>query len=157
MNGCDLCKRLETIAGRSADEQLRALCIARLDQCSVFLGDNQGSPGWCMLVLNEHHEHLAELPASRQSLIFAEVAKVAAAIRAMFPSTGTGGGPPRINYECLGNLSHHIHWHVIPRHMDDATPTQAVWGWSAEQLRGTLTAAERLELARRLRDAMGVS
>ena len=37
---------------------------------------------------------------------------MAAAIRAVFD-------PKRINYECLGNIQPHVHWHLIPRYEGD--------------------------------------
>ena len=144
---CPLCTRLD----RAPPDGPR---IAELNETVAFLGENQGCPGWCVLVLNEHVEHLATLGEARQRAIFADVARVAAAIRAVFPASGAGGGPPRINYECLGNVVPHVHWHVIPRHADDPQPTHPVWGWSQQQLIGTMSMAERAALANRLRDAL---
>lgn len=126
------------------------LRIALLDHTAVILGDNQGCPGWCVAVLRRHVEHLDELPVDEQAGVFAEVAAVARAIRAEFPRSGANGSPPRINYECLGNVVAHIHWHVIPRHAVDPTPRAPVWGWSPEQLRGPMPDAERAALAQRL-------
>jgi diadenosine tetraphosphate (Ap4A) HIT family hydrolase len=121
--------------------------IAALRESVVILGENQGAKGWCTLVLHEHREHLAELPIARQQALFGEVAQVAGAVRRVF-------GPIRINYECLGNVVGHVHWHVVPRHGGDLTPRATVWGWTAEQLRGTLSEAERVELAGELRAAI---
>jgi diadenosine tetraphosphate (Ap4A) HIT family hydrolase len=129
--------------------------IAELPTSWVVLGENQGAPGWCVLLLKEHHEHLAALSATEQGRVFDDVARVAAAIRAVFPTSGKGGGPPRINYECLGNLVPHIHWHVIPRHADDPEPTKTVWVWPEERLKGTMSGEERRALIQKLRAAMG--
>ena len=142
---CPMCIRL-----RHADVPL----LAELQETVAFLGENQGCPGWCVLVLKEHAEHLADLPVDRQRRVFGEVARVAAAIRAVFPASGPGGGPPRINYECLGNVVAHVHWHVIPRHADDPTPRAPVWGWDGALLRGSTSAGDRSALAGRLRDAL---
>lgn len=147
---CPLCE-----ASRQAAAGAHEALIASLDETHVLLGENQGCRGWCVLVLREHAEHMDAMPAERQARIFAEVARVARAIRKVFPGSGAGGGPPRINYECLGNLVAHVHWHVIPRHADDPMPTQAVWGWNAEQLRGRLGPGQREDLIERLRRAMG--
>ncbi|CAG0963746.1 ATP adenylyltransferase [Phycisphaerales bacterium] len=128
--------------------------IAALDQCLVVLGDNQGCPGWCVLILREHVEHMDLLGVPRQRAVFGEVARVAAAIRRVFPTSGAGGGPVRINYECLGNQVPHVHWHVIPRHADDPEPRNAVWGWEPQRLRGDLSPDQRRDLARRIAGAM---
>jgi diadenosine tetraphosphate (Ap4A) HIT family hydrolase len=130
-----------------------AWAVADLSETFAVLGENQGCPGWCVLILKGHVEHLAELTRERQLRVFDDVSRVAAAVRAVFPSSGAGGGPPRINYECLGNLVAHVHWHVIPRHADDPEPTRPVWGRTPDRLRGTLSERERVELARRLREA----
>ncbi len=113
------------------------------DECAAFLNDKQGCAGWCVLVLREHVEHMDAMPVERQQRIFAEVAQVARALRAHF-------GSVRLNYECLGNQVHHVHWHLIPRHAADPDPKNAIWGWPAEQLSGTMTPDARAALAKRL-------
>ncbi len=123
------------------------LFLTELSETIALLGDNQGCPGWCVLILKDHHEHLAALPIPRQARIFEDVAKIANAIRKVF-------GPLRINYECLGNVAPHIHWHIIPRHADDPTPRAPVWGWSESQLRGTMSGSERQTLRNQLRAAL---
>lgn len=141
---CPLC---EVAAKRDA----HASFIAELSRCVVLLGENQGCPGWCVLVLKDHVEHLDEMDGAVQRDVFGEVARVARAIRRVFPSHGRNGGSVRINYECLGNVEPHVHWHVIPRHANDPTPTKPVWGWSEAELRGTMSEAERRTLIVRLR------
>jgi diadenosine tetraphosphate (Ap4A) HIT family hydrolase len=142
---CSLC---EVVAQVSRGEHAHA--VATLSHCVVILGENQGCRGWCVLVLREHIEHVDELAIPIQQAIFAEVALVARAIRAEF-------GPIRINYECLGNVVPHVHWHVIPRHADDPTPRQPVWGWSQEELRGELSHDDRRKLASAIRGHIGQS
>lgn len=149
MSQCEICARIREIrSGRCS------VLILELGETFAVLGENQGCPGWCVLLLKDHEEHLADLPPERQQRIFADVARTAAAIRAAFPSSGKAGGPPRINYECLGNVVPHIHWHIIPRHADDPEPLKPVWNWPPEQLRGTMTEPQREELARRLRSGL---
>lgn len=128
--------------------------IATLRHTTVFLNDQQGCRGWCACVLNGHTEHMDELPLDAQREVFGEVARVARAIRAVFPKSGAGGGPPRMNYECLGNVTAHIHWHVIPRHAGDPTPRAAVWGWDAPTLKGNVSTEERRALADAIRAAL---
>lgn len=136
---------------------LDASLIATLDQCVAVLGEQQGCPGWCVLILKEHVEHMDLLGLDRQKSVFGEVARVAAAVRRVFATSGAGGGPVRINYECLGNQQPHIHWHVIPRHADDPDPRNAVWGWSPERLRGDLAPDQRRALARQIAAALADS
>lgn len=124
--------------------------IATLPYTQVLLHDQQGAAGWCVCVLREHVEHLDALPIPTQAAVFAEVARVARAVRSTFPTSGADGGPPRINYECLGNVVGHVHWHVIPRHADDPAPTATVWTWDRARLDGTLAPDTRAALAARI-------
>jgi diadenosine tetraphosphate (Ap4A) HIT family hydrolase/ribosomal protein L37E len=128
--------------------------IAELDETYAVLSDNQGAEGWCILVLKDHEEHLGELPLGRQTRIFADCARVARAIRTVFAATGPRRTPPRINYECLGNLTNHIHWHVIPRHATDPMPRHTVWAWPPERLKGSLPPDRRVALIAKLREAL---
>lgn len=146
---CEICQRIQVIkAGK------HPLFLGELSETYAVLGDNQGCPGWCVLLLKEHVEHLGLLSIERQQRVFTDVARVAGAVRAEFATSGAGGGPPRINYECLGNVVAHVHWHVVPRHADDPTPRAPVWGWSSEALRGTMVVKEREALAARLRQRL---
>jgi ATP-dependent Clp protease ATP-binding subunit ClpC len=146
--GCPMCDPLLSMEGDPA-------FITHLSASDAVLSDNQGCRGWCVLIYRGHAEHLAGLPDASQHALWDDVLRMAAAIRATLPNTGAGGGPPRINYECLGNLVPHIHWHVIPRHADDPEPTRPVWGWPEERLRGSMGAVDRKNLAARLRAALG--
>lgn len=35
--------------------------------------------------------------------------------------------PHKLNYECLGNMVHHLHWHIFPRYADDEQREKPVW------------------------------
>ncbi len=136
---CPLCDKVTRIRENRAPE-----FIAELSESYAILGENQGCRGWVVLILKEHEDHLGALDGARQLRLFADVGRVAAAQRAIF-------GPVRINYECLGNVVSHIHWHVIPRHTDDPAPRGAVWGWAPEVLRGALDERGRESLRDQLR------
>lgn len=146
---CPLCEQVDRCRiGREP------MLIAELPTTFALLGTNQGLPGWCVLVLREHREHLADLSRGEQLGVFDDVARVASAIRAVFPTSGPGNAPPRINYECLGNQVAHVHWHVIPRHANDPDPRNAVWGIPAERLRGSMDEDEARSRIARLRSAI---
>lgn len=145
---CPFCAVLPALEAGSHPDLLAAL-----PRTFALLSENQGCLGWCVLVLRTHAEHLADLRPADQLAVFADVARAGAALRAAFPGGGPRAGPVRINYECLGNVVPHVHWHVIPRHADDPDPRRPVWGWPPEQLRGRLTPAERGALRDRLRAA----
>ena len=72
--------------------------------------------------------------------------KVEQAIRAVLQ-------PDKINLACLGNMTPHLHWHVIPRFVEDAHFPQPVWG---QQQRTPTPAwlAVKAALLPQLRDAI---
>ena len=137
---CPLCSRLQSLEGDPYS-------IHNFKHTAAVLSGQQGPAGWCTLIYVEHVEHLAQLTSNVQAEIFGEVARVAQAIRAVF-------GPVRLNYECLGNICPHIHWHVIPRHANDPTPAATVWGWPAPALLGNVSHEERVAMVASLREAL---
>jgi diadenosine tetraphosphate (Ap4A) HIT family hydrolase len=121
--------------------------IAELAESYVVLADEQAYNGWCILLLKDHHEHLASLSLRRQSRLWEDVAKVAAAMTRELE-------PARINYECLGNELHHIHWHVIPRYANDPAPQEPVWMRSRDERHVILTPDHEAALVAKLRRAL---
>ena len=52
--------------------------------------------------------------------VMAEVSSVAAALYSAFT-------PAKINYELLGNMVPHMHWHVVPRFTADPLWPRPIW------------------------------
>ena len=142
---CPLCQQIEL-----AKNGKHPRVVADMRRTLVVLGDNQGLPGWCVLILKRHEEHLADLPIDEQMALFREVAMVGNAVRAVCQAS-------RVNYECLGNQVAHIHWHVIPRYSAavDPDPTSPVWGFDPARLKGSMSEAEAADLVMRLRSTVG--
>jgi diadenosine tetraphosphate (Ap4A) HIT family hydrolase len=107
-------------------------------------------PGWCVLFLKDHAEHLHELDDGRQARLWQDVTDAA---RAIVKATGAR----RINYECLGNQLAHIHWHVIPRFEPpiDPDPKNVVWVRPAADLACGVSPERRIELIGLIRQAGG--
>lgn len=143
---CPACQRLVR-----AREPGDPWVIARLADSTVLLHKHQRYRGWCTLWLNEHVEHLADLASARQQALWGEVATVAAAM-----GRALGEDRIRINYECLGNVVPHAHWHLIPRRASDPDPRATVWVRPVEETdcgcddakRDRLVAALRREMER---------
>jgi diadenosine tetraphosphate (Ap4A) HIT family hydrolase len=143
---CPACERIAKLNAGSPGP----LHVVTLTETAVYLHEHQRYEGWCVLFLKDHAEHLADLPLERQSRIFAEVARVANAVR-------TAMKPRRINYECLGNQLNHVHWHVIPRYAApvDPDPNETVWVRPAAE-RNAGVAPERVgTLIARIRNQLG--
>jgi diadenosine tetraphosphate (Ap4A) HIT family hydrolase len=140
---CPGCDRITlSKAGRNPD------FVAELSESVVTLADEQAYRGYCILYLKDHEEDLTALSFDRQGRLWDDVARVAAALRRQL-------APERINYACLGNMLRHIHWHVTPRYADDPEPQHPIWVRPLAERRLVLPGAERVELVKRLRAALG--
>ncbi len=139
---CFACRRIAAIR-TGADPGF----LAELSESYAVLSESQGYAGWCILLLKTHEEHLDRLPLERQTRLAGDLACLAAAVRAVFC-------PKRLNYECLGNVQPHVHWHVIPRHEGDPQPDAAVWVRPTAEREAKASDAERDERVRELRKAL---
>jgi diadenosine tetraphosphate (Ap4A) HIT family hydrolase len=63
-------------------------------------------------------------------------------------------GAVKMNYELLGNVIPHIHWHLVPRRGDDPSPQAAVWTIAHDPRR--LDPAETAERIALIRSHLGV-
>lgn len=86
----------------------------------VVLVDDANYPGFCRVIWNEHVKEVTDLPASDRAHLMDAVWRVEAAVREVMQ-------PDKINLACLGNMTPHLHWHVIPRYADDAQFPAPVW------------------------------
>jgi diadenosine tetraphosphate (Ap4A) HIT family hydrolase len=140
---CTGCERIALArAGRNPD------FVAELSESVVTLADEQAYRGYCILYTKEHHEALSALSYERQGRLWDDVARVAAALERELR-------PVRINYACLGNMLRHVHWHVTPRYADDPEAQHPIWVRPLAERRVPLAAADRLDLVKRLRRALG--
>lgn len=77
-------------------------------------------PGFCRVVWNAHVREMSDLaPADRHHLLDV-VGDVETAVCAVV-------APDKINLASLGNIVPHLHWHVIPRWMDDSHFPAPIW------------------------------
>lgn len=138
---CPFCELVPTLRVGQKD------CLAELDESFVILAHDQFYPGYSIVVLKDHEEQLAQLPAERQTRLWRDVMRVADAVRQVM-------NPPRINYECLGNMVNHIHWHLVPRYADDPRKHEPIWLRPEAERRGTMPDERRREIAAQLRRAL---
>ncbi len=124
--------------------------IFRNDKLSVILVDDAAYPGFCRVVWNAHVKEMSDLvPADRLALNEA-VWEVEMALRAVMV-------PEKINLASLGNMTPHLHWHVIPRYADDAHFPNPVWSAAVRETdeavlaaRGALLPKLSAEIVRRM-------
>ncbi len=94
--------------------------IARNDQLRVVLVDDDRYPGFCRVIWNTHAAELTDLLPADRSVLMMAVCKVETVLRHVM-------APHKINLAALGNMVPHLHWHVIPRYLDDAHFPAPVW------------------------------
>lgn len=136
---CFACDQIASIrAGRNDD------FVAELSESYVALADEQAYRGYCILYLKTHEEQLPALSVERQARLWDDVARVADALTKEVQ-------PLRLNYACLCNLLHHVHWHVIPRHAGDPEAQHPIWVRPLAERRVALPADQKRDLLARLR------
>ncbi len=108
---CPMCSRWDT------DRDLR---IVELTHSYVILNRDQFFPGYTLLFTKSHVTELFHLEAAVRAELTEEVAIVAKAIYDVFR-------PTKINYELLGNMVPHMHWHLVPRFASEPLWPRPIW------------------------------
>jgi diadenosine tetraphosphate (Ap4A) HIT family hydrolase len=109
------------------------LRIAELEHCRVILNRDQFFPGYCLVFTRAHVTELFHLEPPVRAAVMEEVTAVAAALDAAFR-------PTKMNYELLGNMVPHMHWHLVPRFTTDPLWPRPIWSEPHEAV--ALTAEE---------------
>ena len=120
-DGCPLCTEVE-----KAENDFSFL-VARLETSNLRLAKNQYVRGYCVLTLREHATELEQLSPEKQAALMRDLARAGAAIARVFK-------PDKMNYQLLGNLVPHIHWHITPRYYGDPAPGRPLDTGSGRQL-----------------------
>lgn len=106
---------------RACREERHVGLIAELDSGFAVLGEHQLFRGYSVLLCKEPATELHELSASMRETYLREMSQLAEAVARVVR-------PHKLNYECLGNVVHHLHFHVFPRQLSDPDPKSPVWG-----------------------------
>lgn len=88
--------------------------------CRVVAVGDPDYPGFCRVILNRHVREMTDLSEDERIRLMHVLFGVEKAIRALYQ-------PDKINLASLGNMTPHLHWHVIPRWRDDPHFPQPVW------------------------------
>lgn len=113
-DGCFVCDRIKQIQNNT-----NQYFVAELPSGYAALGDFQFYPGYTVFLSKIHATELHELSKSERSQFLEDMATVAEAVFKAFK-------PLKLNYELLGNLDSHMHWHIFPRYADDPDPKNPV-------------------------------
>jgi diadenosine tetraphosphate (Ap4A) HIT family hydrolase len=95
--------------------------VFETDSCRVVLVGDPGFPGFCRVIAKRHVREMSDLAAEERRAIMDLVFAVEAAVRQLVK-------PHKMNLASLGNVTPHLHWHVIPRWTEDPRFPQPIWG-----------------------------
>jgi len=95
--------------------------VGQLTVSSWYLPFNQMYRGHGVVVFDPRHAtSIDHLTTAEWHAYAADLHRVVTAIVAVCK-------PDHMNVESLGNVSPHLHWHVIPRYLDDARWGMPIW------------------------------
>lgn len=136
MTTCPMCRRWDD------DADLR---VAELEHSFVVLNRDQFFPGYTLLFTKQHVTELFYLDRSVRAGLMEEVSCAAEALFSVFQ-------PDKINYELLGNMVPHIHWHLVPRHSSEPLWPRPIWSEPHNEL--LLSPEEYRERIRMIRQVL---
>lgn len=115
--GCEFCEA----AGAAAAPDGTTL-VARNDTLRVVrVHDAPSFPAFYRVIWGEHRTELTELAAPDRARCLDAVCRVEEALRRHLK-------PTKINLASLGNVTPHLHWHVIARFDWDSHYPRPIWG-----------------------------
>ena len=116
---CDLCKLLAGFDAAPAGAA--SPLVWRDERLAVVLVDEPGYPGYTRVVWHDHVREMTDLsPEDRDHVMWA--------VWAVEQAQRTTMAPHKVNVASFGNMTPHVHWHVIPRYTDDAHFPNPTWG-----------------------------
>lgn len=118
IEGCPMCRRWEDHSD---------LRIIELEHSFVVLNRDQYFPGYTLLFTKQHVTELFHLDRAVRAALMEEVSSVAKALHTLFQ-------PDKINYELLGNMVPHIHWHLVPRFVKDPLWPRPIWSENHDEV-----------------------
>ncbi len=127
MQTCTMCTKWH------AEPDLR---IAELEYCYVMLNRDQFFPGYTFVFTKSHVTELFHLDRGVRAAVMEEVTATAGALYKLYK-------PAKMNYELLGNMVPHMHWHLVPRFESDPLWPRPIWSEPHEEV--LLTPADYTE------------
>ncbi len=121
------------------------LRIAELDQSYVLLNRDQFFPGYTFVVTKNHVTELFHLDRQMRTALMEEVTLIAASLYNLYK-------PAKMNYELLGNMVPHMHWHLVPRFTAEPLWPRPIWSEPHEPV--VLTPEEYVDRIERIQSVI---
>ena len=118
MNNCPMCTKWQD------EPELR---IVELAHSFVLLNRDQFFPGYTFVFSKVHVTELFHLDRKKRIHVMEEVAAIASVLSMLFKAD-------KINYELLGNMVPHMHWHLVPRFRTDPLWPRPIWAVPHEEV-----------------------
>ncbi|MBS1706408.1 MAG: HIT domain-containing protein [Armatimonadetes bacterium] len=112
---CDVCRQIELCR-----ENRHPRFLARMQSGYAVLGPHQFFTGYSLLLCEEPVTELDELEPLMRRQLLEDMSTLALAVRRVVH-------PHKLNYEALGNVCPHVHWHIFPRFTSEPEPYLPVW------------------------------
>ncbi len=96
------------------------------DFCRVVLLNDEDYPAYCRVELKAHKKEMTDLAPADRGHMMKVVFAVETAMREAIQ-------PDKINLASLGNMTPHLHWHIIPRFETDKHFPNSHWGEATQQ------------------------
>lgn len=114
--------------------------VKQLSISTLFLERIQTYHGHCVLVFDSRHvTRIDELSADEWRNFTSDLMRSEAALVRAFK-------PDHINVASLGQVVPHLHWHIIPRYLDDPRWGGPIWMTSPEDMPKRLLEESQYEL-----------
>jgi diadenosine tetraphosphate (Ap4A) HIT family hydrolase len=125
--------------------------VAKLKVSTLYLERerNRVYRGYCVLVYDPRHvARIDQLTAEEWHVLAGDIHRAQSAI---FKACA----PAHMNLASLGNAVPHVHWHLIPRYLDDPNWGDTIWSPSdVEPAKKTLREEEYAEIVKSIVDAL---
>lgn len=118
-------------------------------RCRVVLIEDAPFAGLCRVVWNDHVKEFTDLGDADRAHVMDVVSAVERSLRVLLQ-------PDKMNLAAFGTQVPHLHWHVIPRYVDDTHYPDAIWAPAKRaSTAGTAPAGFAEELSAALADRLG--
>ena len=91
------------------------------DLFRILLINDENYPGYCRVDLINHVKEMADLDEEIRNKFMVVIFQMEKIIKEYLQ-------PDKINLASLGNITPHLHWHIIPRYFSDNHFPDSIWG-----------------------------